>query len=258
MTASHARRLEPALAPGLAGGQLIDGDSQVDPRILAARLVELLTDPAIDAPPARIIEERVVDLDGIDADRIVLAAALGVNEIAGPHRTLTRPLRPVRGDIIRVQVPQSLLLPGETHLISRTIRGLVRGRHVYLVPRDGGELVIGATSREDSLTRPQTGGVLQLLQDAAELVPAIRETAFSEVTARDRPGTPDDLPLLGPVPADPRVILETGFHRHGVLLSAWAAQRTADLIGAPRAEWAHQPAALAAVRPDRFTTKESA
>ena len=258
ITASRARRLEPALAPGISGGQLIDGDSQVDPRILAMRLVELLIDPVIEAPPARIIEGRVHDLERIDADRIILAAALGVGEIAGPHRRLTLSLRAVRGDIIRVQVPQSMLLPGESHLISRTIRGMVRGRHVYLVPRDGGELVIGATSREDSLAQPQTGGVLQLLQDAAELVPAIRETALCEVTARDRPGTPDDLPLLGPVPGDPRVILATGFHRHGVLLSAWAARRTADLVEMPRERWGHQPSSLEAVRPDRFTTKESA
>lgn len=106
------------------------------------------------------------------------------------------------------------------------------------------------------MTGASAGGVLTLLQDAAEILPSVRDTELREVIARARPGTPDDLPLLGPVPGDPRVIVSTGYHRHGILLSAWAAARTADLLevdpGVPLL--GDMAGELAAVDPARFTT----
>lgn len=238
LSSSQARRRESALARTVAGGVHLRRDHQVDPRLLAAALH--------DALPAPVVTGRVDSLEDIDAERIVLAAGLAVPGIDGPHQDLDLQLRPVRGDILRLGVPPSLLLPGQSSLLAGTVRALVRGRPVYLVPRDDGQLVLGATSREDDLPGPSSGGVLQLLQDAAELVPAVRETELLEVTARDRPGTPDDLPLLGPVPGAERVIVSTGYHRHGILLSAWAAARTADLIDG-------EDRLPATVRPERFT-----
>lgn len=238
----EARRLEPALARGIAGAVRIGSDHQVDPRALARTVVA-----ALEAHGVRLRIGPVPDLDAIPADRLVLAAGLGAPAIAGPHRELDLALRPVRGDILRLRVPSSLLMPGEEHLLTGTVRAIVRGRPVYCVPRDGGGIVLGATSREDTLQGPSTGGVLQLIQDSAEILPSIRETELVEVTARDRPGTPDDLPLLGPVPGHERVIVSTGYHRHGILLSAWAAERTADIIDGRDASLP------TAVRPERFT-----
>ncbi|MFC0672713.1 glycine oxidase ThiO [Brachybacterium hainanense] len=242
LTAREARRHEAALARHVAGAVRIAQDHQVDPRRLAAAARRILEERGV---PVRI--GRIDTLAGIEADRIVLAAGLGVPGIDGPHRGLDLRLRPVRGDILRLRVPGTLLMPGEEHLLSGTVRAIVRGRPVYLVPRDDRGIVLGATSREDALEGPSTGGVLQLLQDAAEILPAVRETELVEILARDRPGTPDDLPLLGPVPGAERIIVSTGYHRHGILLSAWAARRTADhLEGAA-------DALPAAVRPERFT-----
>lgn len=263
----EVRRHEPALAPALAGALLIERDHQVDPRLLAAavldvlaRPADVLARPAHDAgprrhgpppgPPVMIRKGAITSTEELDADHIVLAAGLGVSDIDGPHQRLELPLRPVRGDILRVRAPESLLAPGEDGLLTRTVRAIVRGRPLYLVPRDDNHLVIGATSREDELTGPSTGGVLQLLQDAAEILPSVRETELIEVIARDRPGTPDDLPLLGPVPGAEHLIVSTGYHRHGILLSAWAAARTADLIDHPEAAADEQ---LSVVRPSRFT-----
>lgn len=257
---SQVRRHEPALARALAGALLIERDHQVDPRLLTAAVLDVLTRPAEDAgsprngpppgPPVVIRERAITSTDELEADRIVLAAGLGVREIDGPHQRLELSLRPVRGDILRVRAPDSLLAPGEDGLLTRTVRAIVRGRPLYLVPRDDNHLVIGATSREDDLAGPSAGGVLQLLQDAAEILPSVRETELVEVIARDRPGTPDDLPLLGPVPGAEHVIVSTGYHRHGILLSAWAAARTADLIDRPGSA---ADGDLAAVRPGRFT-----
>lgn len=258
LTSAQLRRRAPTLARHLAGAMLVARDHQVDPRALVAAVLDALTGPGLpgDGPPVRLVTgSPVTSTDGIHADRIVLAAGLGTASIEGPHRRLDLSLRPVHGDILRLHVPGSALLPGEDNLLDHTVRGLVRGRSLYLVPRDSG-LVLGATSREDDVAGASTGGVLTLLQDAAELLPSVRDTELTEVIARARPGTPDDLPLLGPVPEDPRVIVSTGYHRHGILLSAWAAARTADLVEADPGDPLPGNLAeeLAAVDPARFTT----
>ncbi|WP_427384096.1 glycine oxidase ThiO [Janibacter sp. G56] len=258
LPAAQLRRRAPTLARHVAGAMLIARDHQVDPRTLVAAVLDALAGPGRpgDGPPVCLTAGSISSTDELDADWIVLAAGLGTTEIDGPHRVLNLSLRPVHGDILRLHVPATALLPGEDNLLDHTVRALVRGRAVYLVPRDGGGLVLGATSREDDMTGVSTGGVLTLLQDAAEILPAVRDTELSEVIARARPGTPDDLPLLGPVPGDPRVIVSTGYHRHGILLSAWAAARTADLIdagpGAPLLE--DMAGELVTVDPARFTT----
>ena len=83
--------------------------------------------------------------------------------------------------------------------LSRTVRAVVRGGHVYLVPRENGELVVGATSEELGWdTTVTAGGVYELLRDAHELVPGITELPLTETRAGLRPGSPDNAPLLGP------------------------------------------------------------
>jgi glycine oxidase len=144
-------------------------------------------------------------------------------------------------------------------LVTATVRGLVHGIPVYIVPREDGTVVIGASQREDALSDAvSAGSVYQLLRDAQALVPAVAELELLECTARARPGTPDNAPLLGRVavslgsggPADghvPGLIIATGFFRHGVLLTpAAAAICTALLDGAVDPRWAP-------FSPDRFS-----
>lgn len=81
--------------------------------------------------------------------------------------------------------------------LSRTVRAVVRGSHVYLVPRESGELVVGATSEELGWdTTVTAGGVYELLRDAHELAPGITELPLTETRAGLRPGSPDNAPLL--------------------------------------------------------------
>ena len=96
------------------------------------------------------------------------------------------------------------------------------------------------------------GGVYQLLRDAQQLVPAVAELELLEATARARPGTPDNAPLLGRVaePGGPGdiagLIIATGFFRHGILLTPAAAEICRQLLdGAADPRWAR-------FRPDRF------
>jgi len=126
---------------------------------------------------------------------------------------------------------------------------------VYIVPRQDGTVVIGATQREDALSDAvSAGGVYQLLRDAQALVPAVAELELLESTARARPGTPDNAPLLGRVPVGPApggegsgaearhvpgLIIATGFFRHGVLLTPAAAAICTELLdGRTDPRWA--------------------
>lgn len=282
-----ARAAEPLLSPQISCALRIASDHQLDPRATAAaihrRLGEvaasrgpveaaemfvehkaagLLWGPADAAAHAHTAHEHtahehtaharvtgVVLADGreIHAREVIVANGLGAAELAGLPRGLELPLRPVHGDILRLRVPEHLR-PLTTH----TIRGTVRGVPVYIVPRSDGTVVIGATSREDGTAGVNAGGVHQLLRDAQVLLPAVAELELLECTARARPGTPDNAPLLGRV-ADPTgkdiagLIIATGFFRHGVLLTAVAAQVCRQLLGGIT------DLAWRQFRPDRFT-----
>jgi glycine oxidase len=141
-------------------------------------------------------------------------------------------VRGVRGEIVRVR--------GGT-APTRTVRGWVRGEPVYVVPRSSGEIVIGATSEEhDGPPVPTVGGALRLLQAARELLPGLDRAEITEVSAGDRPGTADNLPLVGPSGVD-GVVLAAGHYRHGVLLAPLTATLLADHLETGRVEPALDP-----------------
>jgi len=229
ITGSEARRLEPALAPAVSGGLLVCEDHQVDPRrVTAALLTELGSRVRLEAVAAverepgsgRATGIRSASGERAAADEVLVAAGLGATLIDGVPRL---PLRPVWGDILRLRVPDAI-----RPLLTHTVRGLVRGSAVYLVPREDGELVLGATVREGGVEGVQAGGVLALLRDAERILPGVAECEVVEVLARARPGSPDAVPLLGRVA--PGLVVATGFDRHGVLLTPLAAELGADLI----------------------------
>jgi glycine oxidase len=151
----------------------------------------------------------------------VLAAGWSSAAIAGLPPGAVPRVRPVKGQVLRLR--------GETSsrpLLTRSVRGVVRGSSVYLVPRPDGELVIGATQEEQgSDTRVTAGGVWELLRDARAVLPGLDGLEFTEASAGLRPGTPDNAPILGPS-ALPGLVLATGHFRSGILL----APVTADIV----------------------------
>lgn len=227
----QARSLEPALSPQLAGAVHIPGDHQVNPRMFATALLD-----ALDNLGVRIVREHAAELP---AGRVILANGLGA---AALHPGLQ--LRPVYGDILRLGVPEHL-----QPLLTRVVRGFVEDRPVYLIPRTDGTLAIGATSREDDRPVPRTGAVHDLLRDATRLVPGIEECDFLEATTGARPGTPDDLPYLGRV--NEHLIVSTGYFRHGILLTALAADVAVHLV-----EGTDPGIDLAACDPHRHTAHQ--
>lgn len=276
LTIREARAQEPLIGPQISCAYKVEQDHQVDPRVMAAALRTALQDAGaaavVDVADSEgaaptFLEVSAVGLlhedpsdsfsrvtgvelaDGrlLQAKEVIVANALGAPGLAGLPEGLHLPIRPVYGDILRLRVPEHL-----RPLTTATIRGIVRGLPVYIVPRDNGTVVIGASSREDGSAGVNAGGVHQLLRDAQVLIPAVAELELLETTARARPGTPDNAPLLGRVAgADgkdiPGLIIATGFFRHGVLLTAIAAHITRQLLANIT------DLAWTAFRPDRFS-----
>ncbi|CAL9556579.1 glycine oxidase ThiO [Streptomyces werraensis] len=224
LTGRECRRLEPMLAPGVRGGLRVDGDHQIDPRRLASALLTACERAGVTLHRARA--ERlvvtggraagVVTADGgeLGAEQVVLAGGSWSGRLAGVPADVLPPVRPVKGQVLRLTMPDR-----PEPFLSRTVRAVVRGSHVYLVPRESGELVIGATSEEMGWdTTVTAGGVYELLRDAHELVPGLTELPLTETLAGLRPGSPDNAPLLGPTGLD-GLLLATGHHRNGVLLT---------------------------------------
>ncbi|MBT1002926.1 glycine oxidase ThiO [Paenarthrobacter sp. DKR-5] len=271
LTVREARAQEPLVGPGISGAFAIAEDHQVDPRRAARAILAVLgaSDEAsvVRRSAAGLVHSDAGDLDSavtgvllddgtvLAAGEVVVANGLAAAALEGLPSRARLPLRPVYGDILRLRVPAHL-----DPLLTATVRGLVRGLPVYLVPRADGTVVIGATQREDGSSAVSAGGVYQLLRDAQVLVPAVAELELLECTARARPGTPDNAPLLGRVAtaggeADvPGVVIATGFFRHGVLLTPAAALICRQLIdGIADTRWTR-------FRPDRFspaTAKEA-
>ena len=103
-------------------------------------------------------------------------------------------------------------------------------------------------SRNAADTTVTAGGVLELLRAATDLVPELAEYELVETTAGQRPGTPDNAPVIGPLADRPDVIVATGHYRHGILLTPVTAELVVDLL----ASGVPDPA-LAPLRPDRFS-----
>ncbi|WP_228919591.1 glycine oxidase ThiO [Streptomyces sp. DH20] len=224
LTGRECRRLEPMLAPGVRGGLRVDGDHQIDPRRLASALLTACERAGVTVHRAwaeRLVvtgdrATGVVTADGgeLGAAQVVLAGGSWSGRLAGVPPQVLPPVRPVKGQVLRLTMPDR-----PEPFLSRTVRAVVRGSHVYLVPRESGELVIGATSEEMGWdTTVTAGGVYELLRDAHELVPGLTELPLTETTAGLRPGSPDNAPLLGPTGLD-GLLLATGHHRNGVLLT---------------------------------------
>lgn len=254
ITAGDARGLEPLLGPRIAGATWTPDEHQVDPRRVHTALLAVLAHLGVGVRRRRVTELQLTPSGTVDgvvdetgerhrAGSVVLAAGWASRELARALPGLAGvPTRPVKGQLLRLDASAQ---PGFT--LSRVVRGFVQARPVYLVPRAGGEVVVGATSEEQPDDRRVTaGGVFAVLRDARALVPGIDELPVTDLTARARPGSPDNLPLIGDSGV-PRLLLATGHYRNGILLAPITATALTARYGAGTVpEWA------AAADPRRF------
>jgi len=227
LSSDDLRDREPGVAGGLPGGIFAADDHSVDPRRLHAALLAGAAQRGV-----RILRERVVAVDEhatsvalaggemLEAGVVVLAAGSWSRGLVPGL-----PVRPVKG--------QTLRLRADPPPLRHVLRGSVRGRPVYLVPRPDGEVVVGASSEEAGFDlRARAGVVHDLLHDAQDLLPATTEMELVEVSTGLRPGTPDNAPIVGGV--RPGLIAATGHYRNGVLLAPLTAEAVvAEILGEP-------------------------
>ena len=237
-----ARALEPALAPRLRAAMLAPEDHAVDPRALVTALAaavqqaggELRTgcDVAtveLAADGDRVAGVRPAGGSFVSAENVVVAAGCWSGVLGGVPVEGRPPVRPVKGQILRLRDPAG---PG---LLERVLRT----SEVYVVPRGDGRYVLGATVEERGFDTAVTAGALHgLLRDAAEVLPGIAELELEEASAGLRPGTPDNAPIVGPSTVA-GLHWATGHHRNGILLAPVTADLVVDAVaGDPPSELA--------------------
>ena len=235
LSGRDARKREPMLATGVSGGVWVPGDHSVDNRQAVATLLR-----AVELSGVEIVRQRVTRIitsgttatgvlldngETLQTGQIVAAAGPWSAQLDGVPEELRAPVRPVKGEVLRLRVPEAYR-PALQH----TVRATARGFSVYLVPRPGGELVVGVTTTELGYdTRVLAGGVFNLLRDARTVLPITDELEFVEAIAGLRPATPDNAPILGPSGLD-RLLWATGHYRNGVLLTPVTAQILAETV----------------------------
>jgi glycine oxidase len=248
LTGDEARALEPSLGPDIDAALLVGRDHRVNNRLLGvaawkaaeATGVRVLCDSAAVSlnVDTRFRSVRLADGTTIAADAVVIAAGAWSGRITGLPRAL--PIEPVRGQMLAV-APATGAPP-----LERTIHA----PGCYLIPREEGSIVIGATSERAGFEPgPTPGGITGLALAAFSTVPAIANGRMIETWSGFRPGTPDGLPVLGPDPDIEGVFYATGHYRNGILL----APITAEILSACVAGEA-PPVPIGPFRPDRFVS----
>ncbi len=226
VSAVEVRGMEPHLRSTVAGGIFCPEDHQVDNRPLALALAQLCTAAGgrihEHTPVRRIVIEggRAVGVEVADrvhhADVVLLAAGPWSREIGGLPPEALPPVRPIKGQMLALQMDPAAPL----------VRHVLWAPKIYLVPRNDGRLIVGATVEERGYETAMTaGGLLALLEAAWRALPGIEELPVVETWVGFRPGCRDDAPVLGPSGID-GLIYATGHHRNGILL----APATADLV----------------------------
>jgi glycine oxidase len=253
LRASAARRREPSLAPTLRLALDLPDDHAVDPRALVSALATALAArggelrcaapvSGLDVVDGAVRGVVLEDGSQLAAEHVVVAAGVWSASLTGLPAGAGVPLRPVKGQILRLHDPAG---PG---LLTRVIR---MGPS-YITPRGDGRYVIGATSEERGFDQSVTAGAaFELLRDASELVPGISELVIDELTAGLRPATPDNLPAIGPAAGVKGLWWAVGHRRGGILLAPATAELIVDGLcgGGADAAPAFAPARFAATAP---------
>ncbi|MFQ3598855.1 MAG: glycine oxidase ThiO [Chloroherpetonaceae bacterium] len=211
----EARNLEPMLSPKVVSGLWLTNDAQIDNRLLVSALKQAFLNKGgtlIEQCPVHSVDVSAntlqTEIGAIQFSRLVLAIGCWSRHIDGIPDEHLPPVRPVKGQILTLQMSQDL-----------TLSKVIRSPRVYLAPKHDGRLVVGATSEERGFDESITaGGVLDLLQEGYEAVPAIYEMTLQEVRVGLRPASRDNEPILGESPY-PNIFYATGHYRHGILLA---------------------------------------
>ncbi len=224
----EARELEPALSPEVRAAAVVADDYRLDNVKLGRALwdaaaragVRFELGQSVQAVLAQGGRVRGVALAAGGeraADIVVIAAGCWSGGIGGLPRPL--PVLPVRGQMLALQT------------VPPPIRRSVHRDSTYLVPRVDGRLVVGSTRDYVGFRpTPTAAGIRTLLQGVLSVLPGMAEAPIHEVWAGLRPGTPDNLPVLGADPELAGLVYATGHFRNGILLAPITGQLIADVL----------------------------
>jgi glycine oxidase len=251
LNAAAAREREPHLKPGIAAAVWSPRDHQVENRKVGRGLTVAAQRAGVELVEHCAVHEIIISggrASGVVSDRgrdtadiVVLAAGAWSREIGGIPAAQRPPVRPIKGQMLSVQMDAAAPL-------LRHVLWLPRG---YLVPRNDGRLIIGGTVEERGFDdRITAGGVLALIEGAWRALPSIEELPIVETWVGFRPGSRDDAPMLGPSGID-RLVVATGHHRNGILLTPVSAAVISDYILNE-----HLPEIAGPFSPERFADSE--
>lgn len=218
---------EPLLAKDVAGALFVANEAQVDNRRLGRALLagcealgvrfERVDDVALECDARRVRGLRTAH-GFAAAPTVVNAAGAWAGELAGVPQHARVPVRPVAGEMLALAVPRN------------AVRSLVWLGHRYLVPRDDGRLLVGATVEQRGFdARVTAAGVHDLLDAALAVAPALATFAVVETWAGLRPASHDGRPYLGRTAVDGYVVA-AGHYRNGILLAPITARLIAELV----------------------------
>ncbi len=245
---------EPWLGAGLLGGLLKNREGYVDNRRFGRALaaackargasVEQSSSVTVECDSRRVLGVRT-DHGFVAARAVVNACGAWAAQLQGLPQSCVPPIEPVKGQMVALAVPVGFVqraswVPG-----------------AYLVPRDDGRLLIGATVEAAGFDERTTAqGVHELLHAALAAAPSLSGFSITESWAGLRPGTPDGLPFLGETAVE-GFFLATGHYRNGILLAPTTARLIADAIETERSATL-EPFSIARLgteerRPERIT-----
>jgi len=214
-------------------------ERSVDPRALVSAALKAAKHRGVDISSGARIRE-VLESDGrvtgVASDKTSYSAPIVVNcagAWAGQIPPLHFPARPVKGQMLAV--------------VARLLQHVIRAPEVYLVPRSDGRVLIGSTLEDagyDKRTDPNT--IQRMHKAAIKVIPALEGARILGDWAGLRPGTPDDLPMLGAT-SIPGYFVATGHYRDGIMLAPITARLMAQVITGEKCDWD-----LSAFSPSRF------
>jgi glycine oxidase len=242
LDADLCREMEPRLSPRIAGGVFSPSEGNVSNQLLALgleRAAQALGAEIRDRTPVtgfatksgRVTHVRSGDRS-FACDTVVLAAGARTGQIARKLR-VPLPVEPVRG--------QMIALGG----MRTPIQHVVWGPDGYLVPRANGLVFAGATVERVGFRRRTTRAAVRRMRAmATALVPQLAAAKQHFEWAGLRPGTPDDLPFIGPMTVGPlpsrdNVVAATGHYRNGILLGPLTGKLVAQ--GITSGDWSAIP-----------------
>lgn len=220
ITGGAARQIDRAISGSIRDALWIPEEGIVEPRPLMDALLTAAGNREVEirsgCEVTGLIREGdrctgvIAGSEKIGAQHVVLAAGCFSGEIVNEHWLKQMvPTRPVRGQMIAFRPKPGV--PGVRHVI-RSDRG-------YLLPRSDGRIVAGSTIEEARFDKLVTAaGLSKILESALAICPELSGAEVIETWAGLRPGTPDDLPILGPADRE-GLWIATGHYRSGILLA---------------------------------------